>query len=120
MDFKVFEQFPEYDVAGGVTEFPALRIESKDAVTVQVFYEGLDAEDLIINVQQSLELADAPDFNNVVDPAGNNVEQELISADTSHTFNVTGFETDLARLVISAIGGVTIGTITKILWRVQK
>lgn len=118
--FKTITQEPNFDVSAGVTNFDTVRIESDDNVTVQVFYNGLDAEDLNVRIEQSLEESDPPDFNDVVDPNGSLIEKNLESADTSHTFNITGFVTDLARLVIQSVGGVTQGTITKIIWRIQK
>ena len=117
--FKTIIQKPNYDVAGGLKDFDPVRIESDDAVTVQVFYVGLDAGDMNLRIQQSLD-ENVVDFNNVLDPNGDLVEQVLDSGETSHTFNITGFETDWARLIIQEIGGVTAGTITKIIWRIQK
>jgi len=119
-DFKTITQKPNFDVSGGATDFDAVRIESNDLVTVEIFYEGLDAEDLNVKVQQTLDSISNANFNDVKDPSGGLIEKELESADKSHTFNITGFNTDYARVVISAVGGVSVGTITKIIWRIQK
>lgn len=116
---KTITQLPAYDVAAGVTNFDPVRIESEDEVTIQIFYNGLDAADLNVRVQQSLDEAVA-DFNDVVDPAGNEVESVLDNGETSLTINVTGFLTDWARLIIQTAGTVSTGTITKIIWRIKK
>jgi len=117
--FKRIVQEPNFDVSAGVTNFENVRIESEDEVTVQVFYTGLDAEDLNVSIEQSLDES-VEDFNDVTDPGGSKIEKNLESAETSHTFNITGFLTDYARLIISSVGGVTTGIITKIVWRIKK
>jgi len=118
--FKTIIQKPNFDVAGEVTNFETVRIESDDNVTVQVFYNGLDADDLNVRIEQSLEETASPDFNDVSDASGNLIEKNLESSEASHTFNINGFVTDLARLVITSVGAVTQGVITKIIWRIQK
>lgn len=118
--FKTITQNPNYDVAGGVTDFDKIRIQSEDLVTVEVFYTGLDAEDLSVKVQQTLDSPSDANFNDVKDASNALIEKQLESADKSHTFNITGFNTDYARVIISDVGAVTTGTITKIIWRIQK
>lgn len=116
---KTITQNPNYDVSAGVTNFDIVRIESNGPVTVQVFHNGLDAADLNLRLEQSID-EDVSDFNDVLDGAGNEVESEIDNTDNSHTFNINGFTTDYARLVIQSVGAVTAGTITKIIWRIGK
>ena len=118
--FKTIEQKPAYDVAGGVTNFDPVRIESENEVTVQVFYTGLDAEDLNIKLQQALVTDQAPDFNDVVDASDVTIEKNLESGETSHIFNITGFNSDYARMIIDSVGAVTAGIINRIVWRIKK
>lgn len=117
--FKTIVQELNYDLAGGAINFAPQRIESGDTVTAQVFYSGLDAADLNLRLQQSLDES-VSDFNDVLDAGGNEVESVLDNTETSFTFNITSLETDWARMIIQAIGAVTAGIITKIIWRIGK
>jgi len=105
-----------HEISAGPVNFDEIRLESKDLVTVQVFYEDLDTDDVEIKLQQNLEHGNPNGSNDIVDNRKKSVSVKLKKDDKSHTFNISGWATDKARVILSSIGTATTGKITKILW----
>ena len=111
------EQVVDHLVSDGIIDFPTLRIESeKGRVTIQIFYEELDTDDVELKVEQNLDQGNAETFEDVVDGDGNAISVKLKKADKSHIFNITDWSTDFGRISLVDKGGNTTGKITKIKW----
>ena len=106
------EQIVDHLVSAGIIDFPALRIESeKGRVTIQIFYEDLDTDDVELKVQQNLDQGNAETFEDVP-----GISVKLKKADKSHIFNITDWSSDFGRISLIDIGANTTGKITKIKW----
>jgi len=120
LDLRI-EQLVDHDISAGPVDFRHERIESQPGrVTVQIFYEGLDTNDVEIKPQQNLDHLNPDTFEDLVDTKGKSVLFKLDKNDKSHVFNIVGWSTDIARIILSSIGSATTGKITKILWFVPQ
>ena len=101
-DMNTIPQILDYDLTGGSKEFNKVWLNFlHDMLTVQVVYEGIDAEDVVATVDQSL---DGVNWTTIP-----YVNQILDNTKEAHTWNIVGLLTNYVRLHIevpTSSGGI--------------
>ena len=98
-----------HSISSGAISFPAVKAKGRHH-NIQIEYEGLDTEDVVISVRQS---QNDRQFNVIT-----NANKSLQSALPSHTFTIVDLPTDELLVEIDP-GTATTGIIKTIIWMLE-
>lgn len=110
-DDGMIRRIYNYDLSNGSRNFEGVRLHNlAGECSFQINYQGLDAADVVVELQMS---SDGVNWNDIRD----DVFYALEPAKPYHTFMIYGLMTGYIRLVVNA-GSATEGTIEKMIIKV--
>ena len=108
-DLNNMKQDFDYDLSGGDHQFAGVRLFFlHDQLSVQIVYDGITADTVVVSVDQSL---DGVTWTTIP-----YVNQVLDKTKPAHTFNIIGLLTDFVRLHVE-VPDASEGVINSVTWK---
>ena len=108
-DLNNMKQDFDYDLSGGDHQFAGVRLFFlHDQLSVQIVYNGITADTVVVSVDQSL---DGVNWTTIP-----YVNQVLDKTKPAHTFNIIGLLTDYVRLHVE-VPDASDGVINSVTWK---